>query len=76
MVICRLSSRYCRLGGQQEVDMDVQLSRWLFSKVPFKSSLMLLNSHELEDISARMFNSTLVYTKLETTGTWSNFIFA
>ena len=54
------------------MDLDVQLSRWLFSKVPFKSSLMLLNSHELEDISARMFNSTLVYTKLETTGTWGS----
>jgi len=49
--------------------MDMQCSRWLFSKVPFKTSLMHFDSHELEDVSARMFNSTLVYARLESSGT-------
>ena len=47
------------------MDMDMQCSRWLFSKVPFKTSLMQFDSHELEDVSARMFNSTLVYARIE-----------
>ena len=41
---------------------------WSFTKSAFKTSLLESSSHELEDVAARMFNSTLVYAGLETSG--------
>ena len=41
---------------------------WSFTKTPFKSSLLASSTHEMEDVAARMFNSTLVYAGLETSG--------
>jgi len=45
-------------------------SMWSFTKIPFKTSLLAKQSHEMEDIAVRMFNSSLVYTGLEISG-WS-----
>ena len=41
---------------------------WSFSKVPFKHSLLTYDSHEMEDVAIRMFNSTLVYAGIESAG--------
>ena len=49
-------------------DAALHSGHWAFSKIPFKTSLITGQSHEFEDISVRMFNSTLVYSGLEITG--------
>jgi len=55
-------------AAPDDVDEVVQCGHWAFSKVPFKTSLVAGQSHEVEDVSVRMFNSTLVYTGLELSG--------
>jgi len=49
-------------------DAVLHSGHWTFSKVPFKTSLIAGQSHEFEDISVRMFNSSLVYSGLELSG--------
>jgi len=49
-------------------DASLHSGHWAFSKVPFKTSLIAGQSHEFEDISVRMFNSSLVYSGLEISG--------
>ena len=49
-------------------DSQAFSSMWSFTKSAFKTSLLESSSHELEDVAARMFNSTLVYAGLETSG--------
>jgi len=43
-------------------------SHWAFTKVPFKTSLLAGQTHDIEDIAVRMFNSSLVYCGLEFSG--------
>jgi len=72
---CRSSSR-TRNGSESPGAADVDdlgdaalhSAHWTFSKVPFKTSLIAGQTHEFEDISVRMFNSSLVYTGLELSG--------
>ena len=52
----------------EEDEVDVHSPYWSFTRQPFKTSLLNFDDHALEDISARMFNSTLVYTGLESAG--------
>ena len=66
-----------RRQRSQEVDGDESLSScsllspyWLFSRCPFRTSLLANQPHEVEDTAVRMFNSTLVYTGLELSGEW------
>jgi len=49
-------------------DASLHSGHWTFSKVPFKTSLIAGQTHEFEDISVRMFNSSLVYSGLEISG--------
>ena len=49
-------------------DAVLHSAHWTFSKLPFKTSLIAGQSHEFEDISVRMFNSSLVYSGLELSG--------
>lgn len=51
-----------------EDDVDVHSSYWSFTRTPFKTSLLHFETHEMEDVAARMFNSTLVYSGLESAG--------
>lgn len=69
----RISGRNCSSSSHHDDDEEdfseiAQGSYWTFSKIPFKTSLLAGQSHEVEDISVRMFNSTLVYTGLELSG--------
>ena len=72
--ISRYRSLFCRLSGRAcapdrgDDEIDVRSPFWTFSRTPFRRSLMSFESHELEDVSVRMFNSTLVYTGLESVG--------
>ena len=43
-------------------------NNWSFTRAPFKTSILDGISHELEDVCTRMFNSTLVYVGLESSG--------
>ncbi len=71
-------STVLRLGGRNaperaipagnEDEMDLKGSYWTFSKLPFKQSLLSYDSCELEDVAIRMFNSTLVYAGIESSG--------
>ena len=79
--VFRLSGRACgpdRSGpgtnsGEQD-DTDVRGAFWSYSKVPFKHSLLAYESHEMEDVAIRMFNSTLVYAGIESAGNYTIFI--
>lgn len=68
----RISGRNCTGSSRHDQDLEMedfseiaQCSYWMFSKMPFKTSLLAGQSHEIEDVAVRMFNSTLVYTGLE-----------
>ncbi len=60
------SERAVTVANDEE--MDLKGSYWTFSKLPFKQSLLALDSCELEDVAIRMFNSTLVYAGIESSG--------
>ena len=78
---------FCRLSGRargpdrggsgtnsgEQDEMDVRGAFWSFSKVPFKHSLLAYESHEMEDVAIRMFNSTLVYAGIESAGNYTIF---
>ncbi|ELU17223.1 hypothetical protein CAPTEDRAFT_210514 [Capitella teleta] len=67
----KLSGRNCSSstsssGGHEDPGEELsEGSIWSFTKTPFKTSLSTFTSPELTDVAARMFNSTLVYTGLE-----------
>lgn len=68
----RISGRNCTSSSRHDHELELedfneiaQCSHWMFSKLPFKTSLLAGQSHEVEDVAVRMFNSTLVYTGLE-----------
>ena len=82
VLIHRLSGRACGpdRGGSgastsDQDEMDVRGTFWSFSKVPFKHSLLAYESHEMEDVAIRMFNSTLVYAGIESAGKGLLFVF-
>lgn len=56
-------------ASENSLDAVVHSPQWAFTKIPFKTSLLAGQSHEIEDISVRMFNSALVYSGLEFSGT-------
>lgn len=71
-VFCRISGRGCsNTQSSLEDHIDLRGTYWSYSKVPFKHSLIAFESHELDDIAVRMFNSTLVYTGLESVGLYN-----
>jgi hypothetical protein len=55
--------------SDHSIDVMVHSPQWAFTKIPFKTSLLAGQSHETEDIAVRMFNSSLVYSGLEFSGT-------